>query len=101
MDGLTILLLTKYAPDKLQEPTAITKAEALSSQALAVKSTSGAATGMLVVMDSRKYSEDVILKAVVEFNREHPACMAHSFVLPAAIGDIATGSWVFITQEED
>lgn len=28
MDGLTQLLLAKYAPDKLQEPVVITKAEA-------------------------------------------------------------------------
>lgn len=107
IDNLTRQLLTKYLPndprlmqEPLQAPTATTKSEALSSQAPATKSPSGATTGMLVVMDSRKYSEDAILKAVVEFNRGHLEYMSHSFTLPAAINGIAAGSWV-ITDIED
>jgi hypothetical protein len=100
MNGLTTLLLTKYRPELLQASTAITKNEAPPSQAPATKSPSGAVTGMLVVMDSRKYSEDAILKAVVEFNKEHPEYMSHSFTLPIAINGIAAGSWV-ITDIED
>ncbi|QJI38622.1 hypothetical protein [Pseudomonas sp. ADAK13] len=107
IDNLTRQLLTKYLPsdprlqqEPLQAPTAITKSEALPSQAPATKSPSGAATDMLVVMDSREYSEDTILKAVVDFNREHPKYMSHSFTLPIAINGIAAGSWV-ITDIED
>ena len=67
---------------------------------LTSKGASGATTGMLVVMDSRKYSEDTILKAVVEFNKEYPEYMSHSFTLPTATNGISAGSWV-ITDIED
>lgn len=93
IDNLTRQLLTKYLPNDprlKQEPT----------QAPATKSASGAATGMLVVMDSRRYSEDTILKAVVEFNKEYPEYMSYSFTLPTATNGISAGSWV-ITDVED
>lgn len=107
MDGLTKLLLTKYLPndsrlhqEPLQALKETNKSESLPLHRLASKSASGAATGMLVVMDSRKYSEDTILKAVVEFNKEYPEYMSHSFTLPTATNGISAGSWV-ITDIED
>lgn len=103
MDGLTKLLLTKYAPDKLQEPTAISKAEVLQVQRPVSKSAPEALqeiAGMVVIMSSNDYSESVIFAAVTKFNREYPEYMSRSFTLPVSLNGIEAGSWI-ITSIED
>ena len=104
MDGLTQLLLTKYAPDKMQEPAAISKAEVLQVQRPVSKSAPEALqeiAGMVVIMSSNDYTESVIFKALREFNLSNPELMSQSFTLPVSQHGIPVGSWVFITQEED
>lgn len=104
MDGLTRLLLTKYAPDKLQGPTAITKAESPLVRRLANKSAPEAlqeVSGMVVVMSSNDYSESTIFKALREFNTSHPELMSRSFTLPVIQHGIPVGSWVFFTSQEN
>lgn len=104
MDGLTRLLLTKYAPDKLQESSAATKAKAPSVQCSIAKSAPEAlqeVADMVVIMSSNDYGDSIIFKALREFNTSHPELMSRSFTLPVAQYGIPVGSWVFITQEED
>lgn len=104
MDGLTRLLLTKYAPDKLQGPTATTKSESPPVRCTIAKSTPEAiqeVAGMVVIMSSNDYSESTIFKALREFNTQHPELMSRSFTLPVSQHGIPVGSWVFVTQEED
>ncbi|WP_016969514.1 hypothetical protein [Pseudomonas tolaasii] len=104
MDGLTKLLLTKYAPDKLQEPTATTRVESSQVQRPVSKSTPEALqeiAGMVVIMSSNDYSESAIFQALREFNLSNPELMSRSFTLPISQHGIPVGSWVFITQEEN
>lgn len=104
MDGLTRLLLTKYRPELLQEPTAVTKSEAPSSQGSTVKSVAGAlqeVSGMVVVMSSNDYNESTIFKALREFNTQHPELMSRSFTLPVSQHGVPAGSWVFVVPEEN
>jgi hypothetical protein len=104
MDGLTRLLLTKYVPGKLQEPTATTKAKAPLVRRPISKSAPEALqepTGMIVVMSSNDYSESAIFKALREFNTQHPELMSRSFTLPVAQYGISAGSWVFVVPEEN
>lgn len=104
MDGLTRLLLTKYAPDKLQEPSVTTKAKAPPVRHPIAKSAPEALqkiAGMVVIMNSNDYGENIICKAIREFNTSHPELMSYSYTLPVAQYGIPVGSWVFITQEED
>ncbi|CRM46080.1 hypothetical protein [Pseudomonas sp. 44 R 15] len=108
MDGLTQLLLTKYAPRKLKEPlqapVATIKAVETQVQHSITKSAPEALqeiSGMIVIMSSNDYAESVIFKALREFNTQHPELMSRSFTLPVSQHGIPVGSWVFITQEED
>ena len=104
MDGLTRLLLTKYRPELLQEPTAVTKSEALPSQGSTVKSAAESlqeASGMVVIMSSNDYSESTIFKALREFNMANPQLTARSFTLPVGMNGIPAGSWVFVPSKED
>ncbi|WP_242169245.1 MULTISPECIES: hypothetical protein [unclassified Pseudomonas] len=104
MDGLTKLLLTKYAPDKLQEPKVINKVEAPLVQHLATKSAPEAlqeVVDMVVIMSSNDYSESTIFKALREFNTSHPELMSRSFTLPVGQHGIPVGSWVFVTSQEN
>lgn len=104
MDGLTKLLLAKYRPELLQEPTAVTKSEAPPSQDSTVKSVAEGlqeVSGMVVVMSSNDYNESTIFKALREFNTQHPELMSRSYTLPVSQHGIPVGSWVFVTQEED
>lgn len=102
MTPLTKLLLTKYRPELLQEPVALTKSESLSVQGPTTKSTQEAihaATGMVLVMSSAVYSESTIYKALREFNMTSPELMSRSFTLPVGVNGIPAGSWVFVTPE--
>lgn len=108
MDGLTKLLLTKYAPHKLQEPlqapTAKTEIEAPQVGCPVSKSAPEAlqeASGMVVIMSSNDYTESVIFKALREFNTQHPELMSRSFTLPVSQHGISVGSWVFVTSQEN
>lgn len=104
MDGLTQLLLAKYAPDKLQEPVVITKAEAEPVWRLTIKSAPEAlqeVSGMVIVMSSNDYSESTILKELREFNSQHLELMSRSFTLPISQHGIPAGSWVFMVQEKN
>lgn len=109
MDGLTKLLLRRYAPNdpRLTESSGALAAVAKSTASL--PSVSGIkvspealekATGMTVILSSDKYSESAIFEAVTKFNREHPEYMSNSFVLPTATNGIPAGSWV-LTNIED
>lgn len=104
MDGLTRLLLTKYAPDALQEPTASTKQEAPQVQRPISKSAPEIlqeVAGMVVIMSSSDYSESLIFKALREFNTSHPELMSRSFTLAVSQRGIPVGSWVFVTSQEN
>ena len=104
MTPLTKLLLTKYRPELLQEPVAVTKSESLSVQGPTPISTSEAihaSTGMTLVMSSADYSESVIFKALREFNMANPQLTARSFTLPVGMNGIPAGSWVFVPPKED
>ncbi|WP_455917645.1 hypothetical protein [Pseudomonas cerasi] len=108
MDGLTKLLLTKYAPRKLQEPlqapTATTEIEAPQvGRPVSISATEALqeASGMVVIMSSNDYTESVIFKALREFNLSNPELMSRSFTLPVSQHGIPVGSWVFITQEKN
>jgi hypothetical protein len=104
MDGLTRLLLTKYAPDKLQELSVTAKAKAPPVRHPIAKSAPEALqeiAGMVVIMSSNDYGDSIIFKAVREFNTQHPELMSRSFTLPVSQHGIPVGSWVFITQEEN
>lgn len=104
MDGLTRLLLTKYAPDKLQELSATAKAKAPPVQHPIAKSAPEALqeiAGMVVVMSSNNYNESTIFKALREFNTQHPELMSRSFTLPVSQHGIPAGSWVFVVPEEN
>ena len=109
MDGLTRLLLRRYAPNdpRLTEPSGALAAIAKTTSSLShvpdIKVSPEAlekATGMTVVMSASNYSESVIFAAVTQFNREHPEYMSHSFTLPMATNGIPAGSWV-LTNIED
>lgn len=104
MTPLTKLLLTKYRPELLQEPVAVTKGESLSVQGPASRSAPEAihgSTGMTLIMSSANYSESTIYKALREFNIASPELMSRSFTLPIGMNGIPAGSWVFVTAEED
>ena len=109
MDGLTRLLLRRYAPNdpRLTEPSGALAAIAKTTSSLShvpdIKVSPEAlekATGMTVVMSASNYSESVIFAAVTEFNQAHPEYMSHSFTLPMATNGIPAGSWV-LTNIED
>lgn len=104
MGGLTQLLLTKYAPNTLQEPTVSTKQEAPQVQRSISKGAPEAlqeVAGMAVIMSSSDYSESTIFKALREFNTSHPELMSRSFTLPVGQHGIPVGSWVFVTSQEN
>ncbi|MGY2165746.1 hypothetical protein HX799_01210 [Pseudomonas tolaasii] len=108
MDGLTKLLLTKYAPHKLQESlqasVETTKSKASQVQRPISKSALEAlqeVLGMVVIMSSNDYTESVIFKALREFNTQHPELMSRSFTLPVSQQGIPVGSWVFVTSQEN
>lgn len=109
MDGLTRLLLRRYAPNdpRLTEPSGalavIAKTTSSLSPVPGIKVAPEAlekATGMTVVMSASDYSESVIFAAVTQFNREHPEYMSHSFTLPMATNGIPAGSWVLTSIED-
>jgi hypothetical protein len=109
MDGLTRLLLRRYAPNdpRLTEPSGALAAIAKTTSSLPhvpdIKVSPEAlekSTGMVVVMSVSNYSESAIFTAVTEFNRAHPEYMSHSFVLPTITNGIPAGSWV-LTNIED
>jgi len=108
MDGLTKLLLRRYAPNdpRLTESSGALAAVAKSTASL--PSVSGIkvspealekATGMVVIMDSSVYSESTIFAAMTSFNREHPEYMAYSFTLPVTTNNVQIGSWVINMKE--
>lgn len=108
MDGLTRLLLRRYAPNdpRLTEPSgalaAIAKATSSLSNVPDIKVSPEAlekATGMKVVMSASDYNESVIFAAVTEFNRAHPEYMSNSFTLPTITNGIPAGSWVLTNIE--
>lgn len=109
MDGLTKLLLRRYAPNdpRLTEPSgtlaAVAKSTASLPNAPSIRVSPEAldkATGMTVILSSDKYSESTIFEAVTKFNREYPEYMSNSFVLPTVTNGIPAGSWV-LTDIED
>lgn len=109
MDGLTRLLLRRYAPNdpRLTEPSGALAAIAKTTSSLphgpdirVSPETLEKSTGMVVVMSASNYSESVIFAAVTEFNRAHPEYMSHSFTLPIATYGVPAGSWV-LTDVED
>lgn len=108
MDGLTKLLLRRYAPNdpRLTEPSGALAAIAKATSSLPhipdIKVAPEAlekATGMTVVMSASNYSESVIFAAVTQFNREHPEYMSNSFTLPTITNGIPAGSWVLTSIE--
>lgn len=108
MDGLTRLLLRRYAPNdpRLIEPSealvAIAKSTASPSNTSGIKVSPEAlekAAGMTIILSAEKYSESVIFEAVTKFNRGHPEYMSNSFVLPTATNGIPAGSWVLTNIE--
>lgn len=104
MTPLTRLLLTKYHPELLREPVAITKSESSPVQGPTLKSAPEAiheSTGMTLVMSSADYNESVIFKALREFNMANPQLTARSFTLPVGMNGIPAGSWVFVPPKED
>ncbi|WP_421534751.1 hypothetical protein [Pseudomonas marginalis] len=104
MTPLTKLLLAKYRPELLQEPTLAANSKPLSVQGPARKSAPEAihaSTGMTLVMSSADYSESVIFKALREFNMANPQLTARSFTLPVGMNGIPAGSWVFVPPKDD
>lgn len=104
MDGLTKLLLTKYRPELLQEPVAVTKNESSSAQGPTPRSapeTIHASTGVVLIMSSAEFSDSVIFKALNEFNHAHPNLMSRSFTLPIAMYGLPQGSWVYLPPKDD